>query len=69
MITKKDLRLAKAIRKHRKLLGFTQQELADKVDVSQKYVQYLESAKRTPSLKTLHKLVKTLKIPSGELFK
>ena len=69
MVTKKDLRLAKAIRKHRKLLGFTQQELADKVGVSQRYIQYLESAKGIPSLKTLHKLVKTLKIPSGELFK
>jgi len=67
MITKKDLKLAKTIKKYRKLADLTQQELADKVGVSQKYIQYLESAKRTPSLKTLNKLSKVFNINTSEL--
>lgn len=62
MITKKDLRLAKTIKRYRKLAGLTQQELGDKVGVTQKYIQYLESAKRTPSIKTLRKILAILKI-------
>ena len=69
MVTKRDLKLAKTIKKYRKIAGFTQQELADKVGVSQKYIQYLESAKSTHSLKPIYKIAKALKIPSEDLFK
>jgi len=62
VITKKDLRLGKTIRKFRRQADLTQQELADKVGVSQKYIQYLESAKRTPSVKILRKILNVLKI-------
>lgn len=68
MVTKKDLKLAKTMRKYRKQIDLTQQELADKVGVSQKYIQYLESAKRTPSLKLLHKLAKVLKVSLQDIF-
>lgn len=67
MITKKDLRLAKTIKKYRKLADLTQQELGDKVGVTQKYIQYLESANRTPSLKLLRKIANFFKIKDGEI--
>ncbi|MFZ3301645.1 MAG: helix-turn-helix transcriptional regulator [Microgenomates group bacterium] len=67
MITKKDLKLAKTIKKYRKLAGLTQQELADKVGITQKYVQYLESANRTPSLKLLRKIASQFKIEASEI--
>lgn len=67
MITKKDLKLAKTIKKYRKLEGLTQQELGDKVGVTQKYIQYLESANRTPSLKVLRKIAQSLNIKSSDL--
>jgi len=66
MTTKKDLKLAKTIKKYRKQAGLTQQELGDKVGITQKYVQYLESANRTPSLKVLRKIISTLKIDSSD---
>jgi len=67
MITKKDLKLAKTIKRHRRLADLTQQELGDKVGVTQKYIQYLESANRTPSLKVLRKIAKSLSIESKDL--
>lgn len=67
MITKKDLKLAKTIKKYRKQADLTQQELADKVGITQKYVQYLESAKRNPSLKLLRKLSEKLNISTSDL--
>jgi len=38
------------IYKYRLLLGLTQQELADKLNISKAYVSQLENGKRTPSL-------------------
>ena len=67
MITKKDLKLAKTIKKYRKQASLTQQELGDKVGVTQKYIQYLESANRTPSLKLLRKISNHLKIEASEI--
>lgn len=61
------MKLAKTIKKYRKIAGLTQQELADKVGITQKYVQYLESANRTPSLKILRKIISILKIDSPDL--
>ena len=67
MITKNDLKLGKSIKTLRKKSGLTQQELADKVRVSQKYIQLLESAKRVPSLKLLYKIADALKVGVRDL--
>lgn len=45
----------------RKAAGLTQQQLAEKADVSRVYIQALEGNRRTPSLKLLNKM--------GEIFK
>jgi len=67
MTTKKDLRLAKTIKKYRKQAGFTQEVLSIKVGVSEKYIQYLESAKRTPSLKVLRKISSVLNVETKDI--
>lgn len=60
MITQKDLRLGKNIKRIRRKQKLTQEQLAEKVNVTPKYIQYIESAKRTPSLKSLYKIANAL---------
>lgn len=67
MITKSDKRLGKSIKKYRKKVGLTQEELANKIRVTPKYIQFIESARRTPSLKLLKKMSKILKIKVKEI--
>ena len=68
MITKNDKRLGKKIKRIRKQRKFTQEQLADQVRVTTKYIQYIESAKRIPSLKLLYRIARSLKIKVKDLF-
>lgn len=68
MITKNDIRLAKRIKKYRKSENLTQEELAEKIKMSTKYIQFIETGKRKPSLKTVYKIAKTLKVKVQDLF-
>lgn len=68
MITENDKRLGKRIKQLRKKGRLTQEELAEEVKVTPKYIQYLESAKRIPSLKLLYRIAKALNIKTKELF-
>ena len=67
MITKKDKRLGKNIRLYRKKLNLKQKDLAEKIDVTEKYVQYLESGSRKPSLKLLYKIARVLEVKPKDL--
>jgi len=53
----------------RKAHGFTQQELAGKLDISLVSIGYLETGKRWPRLNTLHRIAKTLSVDIDQLFK
>lgn len=68
MVTKKDRRLGSRIQKLRKKAGLTQEQLAEKVKLSAKYIQFIESGNRVPSLKTLYKVANALGIKPQELF-
>jgi len=52
----------------RKELGFTQEELANKVNISRAYYSNLEAGKHTPSLKTANNLAKVLGKSVEDLF-
>lgn len=52
----------------RKLAGLTQEELAEKVNVSRAYIGYIEQARNTPSLELLEKIAKALRVDIKELF-
>lgn len=46
----------------------TQEQLAEKAGVTPKYIQYIEAAKRTPSLKLLYKIASVLGMKVKDLF-
>jgi len=60
--------LAKNIKIRRKILGLTQEALAEKVGTVSTYIAMIESEKRTPSFKMIERLAEVLKIEAPELF-
>ena len=68
MITQNDKKLGDQIQRLRKKTGLKQYEVAEKVGVSAKYIQYVEAASRQPSLKTLYKIARVLEVKVLELF-
>lgn len=67
MITQRDIRLGKRIKRFRKQRELSQEELAKLVGVTTKYIQYLETAKNRPSLKLLYRLADKLGVKPGDL--
>jgi len=60
--------LGAKIKKYRKLRGLSQVELAVIISLSPGYIGSIEQGIRYPSLKTLEKLARALKVPVNELF-
>lgn len=54
--------LAEQIKYHRKKLGMTQSELAEKVDLSDQHISRIESGCYVPSLKSFFLIIDALKI-------
>jgi transcriptional regulator with XRE-family HTH domain len=54
----------KTLREHR---GMTQEELAEKAGVSRTYLARLETARQDPTLSTLEKLAKALRVKVAKL--
>jgi len=71
MATSKATRgkIGKNIRKGRKKSGYSQERLAELVTISRTHMGHIEQGRRSPSLKTLVKIAKALKVPLEELFK
>lgn len=59
--------ICKRIKKYRSDRGLTQEDLAEKVGVSRVYIGYVEQGRNTPSLETLEKIAKALKIKITEI--
>ncbi len=55
------------LKKLREARGMTQVALAEKAGLSREYLARLETARQDPTLKTLEKLAKALKVKVGEL--
>lgn len=68
MITDNDRRLGNRIQKLRQQARLKQEELAEKVRLSAKYIQFIETARRRPSLKALYRIANALGIKVSELF-
>lgn len=68
MITENDRKLGQQLQKLREQAGFKQHELAEKVKLSTKYIQFLETAHRVPSLKALYRIAGALGVKVSELF-
>lgn len=56
------------LKAYREKNGFTQQELADKANLHIRYIAFLESGERNPSLKVASKLASILHATVEEIF-
>ncbi len=63
-----EYRFGKAIRRRRRELDLSQEELAEKAELHRNYVSGIETGTRNPSLKNIEKLAKALDIPITRLF-
>lgn len=61
-------RLGKKIQRLRKNIGLTQEELAEKINISRTHMGHIEQGRKAPSLKVLNKLAHILKVKISELF-
>lgn len=57
------------IRAFRKNTGLTISQLAELADVDSGFLNYIETGKKAPSLATVAKIAKGLKIPISDLFR
>jgi len=62
-------KLGEKTRKIRKEKGLSQEDLADMIKVDVRTVVAIETGKRNPTLNTINKIAKALKIPVHELLK
>jgi transcriptional regulator with XRE-family HTH domain len=63
----KQKRLAMKLKKFRAVQGMTQEVLAKKAGLTQVHIARLESGNHDPTLGTLQRLAKALKVTVGEL--
>lgn len=60
-------RLGERVRKLRKRMGISQEELGFRAKVHRTYIGAIERAEQNVSIDTIHKIAKALKVSSGEL--
>jgi DNA-binding XRE family transcriptional regulator len=64
-----DLRaIGREIRRHRRRLGLSQEQLAERAGLHRNYVGFLERGERNASLTTLFALARSLNVSLTELF-
>ncbi|MCI9413127.1 MAG: helix-turn-helix transcriptional regulator [Clostridia bacterium] len=55
------------IKEYRNLRGFTQEELAEKIDISWRQLQRIEKNEQDTSVKTLKKIIRILEISDKDI--
>lgn len=63
------VRFGAKLRKVRLSRGWTQEQLAEKADVSLNFLNLIERGQRAPSFDNLERLAKVLRVPVYELFR
>ena len=66
-ISQKDYKLGRHLQKIRKSKGITQEQLAEKIKVSQTWIAYIETGRYTPNLKMFEKIAKALGVHVKDL--
>jgi transcriptional regulator with XRE-family HTH domain len=61
------LRFGREVRRRRKALGLTLEQLAERSGLTPNYIGTVENGRRDPSLSTISALAKGLAVPTGEL--
>ena len=67
-INKTSKTLGQQIQKYRKRKGFSQEELAEKLDISRAHMGHIEQGRKKPSLDLLEGIAKALNINILNLF-
>lgn len=67
-ISKTHAKLGERIKELRKKLGMTQEDLAFKVGVDRSYMGFVERGEKNPTVATISKIAKSLKVQLSELF-
>lgn len=62
-----SVKIGKSIRKIREEKEITQEQLALEAGLNRAYIGYIERGERNPTLKTLEKIAKILKVSTKEL--
>lgn len=57
------------IKEYRLKKNLTQEQLAEKLDISSRHLQRLENSEEKTTVKTLKKIVSVLEIPNDEIIK
>ena len=65
--TRDLIALGREIRRHRKAKGFSQEYLAELVDLSRNYIGFVERAERSASLTTIFDISRALGLHPAEL--
>ena len=60
--------IGEAIRFHRKRVGYTQERLAEKVNLNPKYLGEIERGEKIISIEALLRIAKAVKIPISDFF-
>lgn len=60
--------LGQIIKKARQTAKLTQDELAEHVDITARYIMAIENENKQPSLDVLCKIIRTLHIPADNIF-
>ena len=66
--TTKIYSLGRNIFKKRKQMGYSQNQLAERVNISREHLAKIETAKRFPSLNLIFQIADVLEISEKELF-
>ena len=66
-VTKKNWKLARTIQKIRKGRQITQEELADRLNVSQSWLTRIETGREIPNLKRLQQIARALDVKVKDL--
>lgn len=61
-------KLGKKIQKLRKAKGLTQEEMAEKLEISRTHMGHIEQGRKAPSLKLMNKMAKFLSVKVQDLF-
>jgi len=61
--------IGEAIREHRKRTGFTQEKLAEKINLNPKYLGEVERGEKIISIEALLRIAKVTKTPMSDFFR
>lgn len=60
--------LGKKIQRLRKSLGYSQEKFAEKIGISRTHIGHIEQGRKSPSLKSLEKISRALRVKISDLF-